>query len=414
MTENENDDEFIPAMAITDASNPVFKNPIEGVYTANIPIAGCAWVETSEGVILFDTMLTPLAASKVAAKINGKIKYIIYSHGHMDHVGGAKVFLKHKPEIIASKHLPARFEKYTMLAEHRAIMNSEQFNLPKIKRPIDFVYPTKTFLGDMTITLGGKTFELHTARAETDDAVWCYCPELNAAFVGDLIIGPHFPNIGNPWKPTRFALDWAKELERIRDLKPEYLFTNGGSILFKGEKAIRALNDNIEAIRSLHDQVIKYINQDMHITEMIHKVKLPEHLEKSPFLKQIYSRAEFFVYNTYRWYHGYYDHNPAHLIPRPEKEVMKEVYDLIGDANKIFARAKNLFSEGKTQLALQVLDILLQTDPENIDALRLRVKLVKDLGENDKCLMSRNAYYYSVKQDKKKILQLKKKQKVIY
>jgi len=26
---------------------------------------------------------------------------------------------------------------------------------------------------------------------------------------GDLMIGS-FPNIGNPWKPTRFALDWAK------------------------------------------------------------------------------------------------------------------------------------------------------------------------------------------------------------
>ena len=408
MTENGENEDFIPAMAITEASNPVFKNPIEGVYTANIPIAGCAWVETEEGVILFDTMLTPVAAEKVAEKIKGPIKYIIYSHGHMDHVGGAKMFLKDNPEIIANKYLPTRFEKYTMLAEHQAIMNSEQFNLPKIKRPIEFVYPTKTFLGDMTIKLGGKTFELHTARGETDDAVWCYCHELNAAFIGDLIIGPHFPNIGNPWKPTRFALDWAKELERIREFKPEYLFTNGGSILFKGEKAMRALNDNIEAIRSLHDQVIQFINQDMHITEMIHAVKLPEHLEKSPFLKQIYSKTEFFVYNTYRWYHGYYDHNPAHLIPRPEKEVMKEIYNLIGDPDKILNKAKELFADGKTQLALQVLDVLLQVNHEDVEALKLRIKLVKNLGSNDKCLMSRNAYYYSVKQDKKKLHKIKR------
>jgi glyoxylase-like metal-dependent hydrolase (beta-lactamase superfamily II) len=401
------DGEFAPAMAITDAANPTFKNPIEGVHTANLPIAGCGWIETTEGVVLIDTLLTKISAVKVAERIKDPIKYIIYTHGHMDHVGGAEAFMKDSPEIIASRYLPDRFDKYKMLSEHRTILNSEQFGLPKIKRPVDFVYPTKTFLGDMTIKLGDKTFELHAARAETDDAVWVHVPELNAVFIGDLMIGPHFPNIGNPWKPTRFALDWAKELERIRELQPKYIFCNGASILFRKERALKAINHNIEAIRSLHDQVIKYINEDMHITEMIHAVKLPEHLIKSPFLKQIYSKVEFFVYNTYRWYHGYYDHNPAHLVPRPEKEVMKEIFGLIGDASKVIDKATELFAQNQTQLALQVLDVLIQAE-DNIEALKLRMKLVKDLGQNDKCLMSRNAYYYSIKQDKKRIRRIKR------
>jgi len=403
------DREIAPLMAITDLFNPVINNPLEGVHTANLPIAGCAWIETDEGVVLIDTLLTTDAASKIIDKITKPIKYIIYTHGHMDHVGGAKVFIKDNPEIIASKYLPDRFDKYKMLSEHRAIINAEQFNLPKIKRPVDFVYPTKTFLGDMTISLGDKTFELHTTRAETDDAVWIFVPELNAAFIGDLMIGTNFPNIGNPWKPTRFALDWAKSLEKIREIEPEYVFCNGASILFKGKKALKALDDNIEVIHSLHNQVIKYINEDMHITEMIHAVKIPEHLKKSRFLKQLYSRPEFFVYNTYRWYHGYYDHNPAHLIPRPEKEVIKEIFDLIGDSNKIMDRVNELFVQNQSQLALQVLDVLIQAEQDNIEALKLRIKLVKNLGQKDTCLMSRNAYYYSNKQDKKKIRRLRKK-----
>ncbi|MHA1291453.1 MAG: alkyl sulfatase dimerization domain-containing protein [Promethearchaeota archaeon] len=402
-------EDVAPLMAISEAFKIVFKNPLEGVYTASLPIAGCAWIETNEGVVLIDTLLTINVAKEVAEKIAKPIKYIIYTHGHMDHVGGAKVFMKDNPEVIASKYLPNRFDKYKLLAEHRAIVNSEQFNLPKIRNPVEFVYPTSTFLGNIEIKLGDKTFELHTTRAETDDALWVYVPELNAAFIGDLMIGTNFPNIGNPWKPTRFALDWAQTLEEIRELKPEYIFCNGAGTLFKGNTAIDALNANIEAIRSLHDQVIKYINEDMHITEMIHAVKLPKHLEGNRFLKQLYSRTEFFVFNVYRWYHGYYDHNPAHLIPRPEKEVMREIFNLIGDPNKIINRVNELFNKNQTQLALQILDILLQADPNNITALKLRIKLVKSLGEQDTCLMSRNAYYYSIKQDKKRIRSIRKK-----
>ncbi|MBY9012973.1 MAG: hypothetical protein KGD70_11420, partial [Candidatus Lokiarchaeota archaeon] len=233
-------------------------------------------------------------------------------------------------------------------------------------------------------------------------------PELKAAFIGDLIIGNQFPNIGNPWKPTRYALGWAKELERVRALDPEHIFCNGAATHFKGKKAKAALDANIEVIHSLHDQVVEYINQDMHITEMIHAVKIPDHLERSPYLKTFYSKPEFFVYNVYRWYHGYFDHNPAHLLPRPENEVMNEIFGLIGASEKILKRTEELFVKGQSQLALEVLDILIQAKPDNVDARKLRMKLLKNIGENDMCLMSRNTWHYFINKDKKIIRSLKK------
>ena len=388
---------------------PIFKNPLEDVYTAALPIAGCAWIDTNDGVVLIDTLLYPKSAEKVMERINGEIKYIIYTHGHYDHVSGTKVFMKDNPEVIASKYLLERLDRYEMLAPYRARIAAMQFNVPETNRPVrKVVRPTKTFLGDMTFTLGEKTFELHTARAETDDVCWVYIPELKAAFIGDLIIGNQFPNIGNPWKPTRYALGWAKELERVRALEPEHIFCNGAATHFKGRKAKAALDANIEVINSLHDQVVESINQDMHITEMIHAVKIPEHLKKSPYLKLFYSKPEFFVYNVYRWYHGYFDHNPAHLLPRPEKEVMNEIFGLIGASEKILKRTEELFVKGQSQLALEVLDILIQAKPDNVDARKLRMKLLKNIGENDMCLMSRNTWHYFINKDKKIIRSLKK------
>jgi alkyl sulfatase BDS1-like metallo-beta-lactamase superfamily hydrolase len=323
-------------------------------------------------------------------------------------VGGCEVFMADKPEVIASKYLPARLDKYRMLAQHRNRISAQQFDLPEIKLSdvrqdkiySNFVYPTKTFLGEMTFTLGDKTFELHTTRAETDDACWVWIPEINAAFIGDLIIGS-FPNIGNPWKPTRFALDWAKALEEVRAKEPEIIFASGAGIMYKNDEVSAVLDANIEAIRNMHDQVVDCINKSIHITEMIHKVKLPEHLKNNPHLRFLYSRPEFFVYNVYRWYHGYFDGNPANLLPRPEKEVMNQIYKIINNPEKILNSAQDLFNQNQVQLGLQILDILIQADPENIDARKLRIRMLKKLGSRDYCLMSRNAWVYFIKKDKK-------------
>ena len=404
-----------PSMSImSNAFNPVIKEHMEGVYSAALPIAGMVWIETGDGAVLIDTLLSVASAEKVVDKIKEKIKYIIYTHGHADHVGGAKAFIKDNPKILGGLYLPDRFDRYKFLEPYRNLGAAMQFNIPitafgdGLK---DYVYPTETFIGDHTFKLGNKTFECHSGRAETDDVIWVYIPEINTACIGDLMIGKMFPNIGNPWKPTRFALDWAKELEKIRALEPEHIFCNGGGVLYKGKQVMEALNANIEVIRSLHDQVVKCINEEVHISEMIHLVQIPDHLKKSRYLNRFYSRPEFFVYNLYRWYHGYYDHNPAHLIPEPEKEVMKEIFELIGDAEKIINRARNLLEQGKAQLALQVLDVLLQAEPENTEAIKLRIDLINTIAKKDRCLMSKNAYLYHVKQDKKYLRVLRKKKK---
>jgi alkyl sulfatase BDS1-like metallo-beta-lactamase superfamily hydrolase len=393
------------AFQVIASSKIKFENPHPDLHVARTLIANASWVLTTEGIVVVDTLLYPVVAEEMKAHIDrtgGPVKYVIYTHGHRDHVGGSSVFAADHPEFIAHSLLTERLEKYEILSEHHHRIASIQFNLPfdPDKEIPPVVQPTQTYNESTEFKLGDKTFELHHARAETDDATWVYVPEIKTAIVGDLIISG-YPNIGNPWKPTRFALSWARALEDVRAKDAELLIAHGGRAVYQGSGAVKELLDvNIEGIYSIHDQVVDCINKDMPVDEMIHTVKLPDHLKNHKALQFLYSRPEFAVYNIYRWYHGYFDHNPAHLLPRPDREVNTEIFHLIGDADAILKRAEELFEQGQAQLALQVLDVLFKQEPENLQARKLHLKILEKLCEEDYCLMSRNTWVYFMEQDK--------------
>jgi alkyl sulfatase BDS1-like metallo-beta-lactamase superfamily hydrolase len=393
------------ATQVIASSKVEFEHPHPDVHVVKILIANASWINTSEGTVVVDTLLTPLVSQTMKTKIyetGGPVRYVIYTHGHRDHVGGSSVFTDDQPEFIAQSLLTERLEKYEILKEHNHRIASIQFNLafdPEMELP-PVVQPTQTYGEAMEFKLGDKTFELYHARAETDDATWVFVPEIKTAFVGDLIIAG-YPNIGNPWKPTRFALPWARALEAVRAKEPELLIAHGGRPVYQGRAEVKELLDvNIEGIYSIHDQVVDCLNKDMPVDEMIHAVKLPDHLKDHPALRFIYSRPEFAVYNIYRWYHGYFDHNPAHLLPRPDKEVNTEIFDLIGNVDAILKRAGDLFEQGQAQLALQVLDILFMQEPQNVEARELHLKILENLCEEDYCLMSRNTWVYFMDKDR--------------
>ena len=88
------------------------------------------------------------------------------------------------------------------------------------------------------------------------------------------------------------------------------------------------------------------------------------------------------------------------ILPRPDKEVNAEIFNLIGDGQAVLNRAQDLFEQEQAQLALQVLDILLKQEPDNIEARKLHLKILEKLCEEDYCLMSRNAWVYFMDKDR--------------
>ncbi len=123
-----------------------------------------SWVITSEGVVVIDTgtpSVSPLVNQEIARETSLPVKYVIYTHGHVDHTRGAFAFLGHRPNIIAHENVIQRFRRYELTGDYIRHISSIQFHRTLVPGPIQvpsFVYPTETYREEYRFQMGGKTF----------------------------------------------------------------------------------------------------------------------------------------------------------------------------------------------------------------------------------------------------------------
>ncbi|MFC1934923.1 alkyl sulfatase dimerization domain-containing protein [Chloroflexota bacterium] len=361
-----------------------------------------SWVITSEGIVVIDTGTPPvsvLVKQEIKKQTGKPVKYLIYTHGHLDHVGGASAYTDDHPIIIAHENILPRFERYELTYQYIRKINNIQFHIKRDAVPPSFIYPTQTYRNTYHFQLGGKTFELFHEKGETDDHTIVWMPESRAVFCGDLLESS-FPNLGNPFKVMRYAGEWANALEKVLALDPD--FAIGGDVVLTNKQEINeVLGENIELLRFLQDSVVKMANEGKTLEQMIAQIKLPPHLENSPNLRQTYSQREFAIYNIWKRYCGYFDFSPTSIFPRPKEEMARVARELIGNDQAILAKAARLTVDNQLQLALETLDIILKVDYENVPARQLRRDILMQLAAEDICLMSRNVWVHYLEEDER-------------
>jgi len=375
----------------------------EGVFFAR-GMSNAGWVITDDGVVVIDTTLRvtgPALLQEIRRTTDRPIRYVVYSHGHIDHVGGCQALAAEDTVVVAHALVVDRLRKYEAMAPHNARINALQFHAPV---PPDafhgFRYPDVTYYDRYSFTLGGRRFDLYHARGETDDATFVHVPDAGVVFAGDLLISV-FPNVGNPFKVVRYEREWAEALEQILGLGPQVVCPGHGPSPYVGREQIReALSHNIEALRFLHQEVVRRLNEGQPLDQMVAEVRLPPHLAQSPYLRQLYSRVEFAVINIWRRYNGWYDGDPADLIPQPRWELAAILRALVGDDAKFLARAEALLAEGRPLMALALLQFLLRADPNHRQARALRARILERLYQEDECLMSRNLWLHFLDEDR--------------
>lgn len=367
--------------------------------------------DTEDGHVLFDVshaLSAPSVVEQFRRYSDAPVSTAVYTHGHTDHVGGAGAFDAdaegrghRRITYVGHEAIPARFDRYKTTNGYNGHINMRQFRLPAPSFPRHFVYPDVTYRESTTLDVGGRVFELHHARGETDDHTWAWIPDAKAIAVGDFFIW-QFPNAGNPQKVQRYALDWAVALRAMAALGPELMLPAHGPAIGGRERVAMVLNDTAGALEFLHDSTLALMNAGARLDEIIHTVTLPEELADKPYLRATYDEPEFVVRNIWRLYGGWYDGNPANLKPARDTELAREMATLVGGAEALARRGEELAARGDLRLACHLVEMAGLAEPESRTIHAIRAAVYEQRRRSETSMMA-TGIYRAAAHDSKKI-----------
>jgi alkyl sulfatase BDS1-like metallo-beta-lactamase superfamily hydrolase len=359
-------------------------------------------VITRDGNVIIDTSTPDQAPKhkKLLSAVNaGPVKYIILTHGHEDHRGGVGVWKEEQTQVIAQKSYAEFYAYQCRLAPFFARRMAAQFR-GKIDTTVSaglYDHPLDAnILYDerYDFELGGIKFELHHTPGETYDHTSVWIPQFKAAFVGDNY-SPQFPALYTlrGTKP-RWALDYVDSLNQVLGWHPALLLPGHGEALTGNEQITKALSRFRDAIRYVHDQTVRGMNEGKDVFQLMQEIKLPPEVQ----VNEGYGTVAWSVRGIYDGYAGWFDGNPASMYPIRRSAVYGPLVQMAGGADAVARRASELVSHGDFVTALQLTDIALAADPHNAAALRIEMDALRALEQRSKNQMERNWLRYGIEE----------------
>lgn len=205
-------------------------------------------IQTSDGVVLFDTLLYPEETRQikrfVETRLGSQVRYIINSHFHADHTTGNCLFPD--AQIVAHAHCLHLLDTRGRASLERARASSDEM------RDVTLKLPNLTFDKDLFLLhVGHKSFELSVSPGHSADSITCYVREDRVLLAADTVMSLPFYVDG----------DYDALVTSVRRLvggNYEHLVQGHGEVVLRGEIEEK-LQSDLAYLERLRDEVFAVV-----------------------------------------------------------------------------------------------------------------------------------------------------------
>ncbi len=400
---------------------------IPGIYQVRgVDLSDITFVRGKTGWIVFDPLVSaePVrAAWKLFQEHAGEglpVSAVIYSHTHGDHWGGVRGLVDEadvrsgKIPVIA----PADFMQFTISENVYAgnAMNRRLFYQYGLLLPasphgyvgqglgqavsagaVGLIAPTRFVsvpIEEIEVD-GVRMIFQNTPNTEAPREMNTYIPDMKALWMAENVISSLHNIYTLRGAPVRDPLNWSKYIGEAL-----YLFGIEAEVMFAshhwprwGNKRIQeVLRQQRDLYANMNNQVLHYANQGVTINQIHNVYQIPSGLQKAWHCRGYHGSPEHNSRGVIQRYLGFWDCNPATLIPLSPADSAPLFVDMMGGAEKIMARGRELHDKGNYLLASEILNKLVQAQPENAEAKELLADIFEQLGYQQENPGLRNSF----------------------
>jgi linear primary-alkylsulfatase len=388
-------------------------------------LANISFIKGDTGWIVFDPLTakeTAAAALKFITEQLGArpVVAVVYSHSHADHFGGVRGVVDEvdvksgKVPVIA----PVGFMEHA-IAENVYAGNAMtrrlffQYGVLLPRSPfghVDQSIGKNTAAGNTgliepsryieqafeTLTIDGVTMEFqNTPGTEAPAEMNAYFPQFKAFWAAENITGTIHNIYTLRGALIRDPLAWSKHINVALyryGTEAEYVFAAHSWPRWGNARIQEVMRAQRDTYAHLNNEVLHLANQGVTINEIQNVHKLPKSLQRQWAAHSYHGSEEHNSRGVINRYLGYWDGNPATLIPLSPRDSAPLYVEMMGGAGKILAKSKQLFAQGKYREATELLNKLVYAEPNNTAAKDLLADVFEQIGYQKESPSVRNSF----------------------
>jgi len=388
-------------------------------------LANISFIKSDTGWIVFDPLTARETASAALALINEKVGKrpvvaVVYSHTHADHFGGVRGvvdeedvksgkvpviapdgFLEHavSENVYAGNAMARRlFFQYGVLMPASPYGHVDQSIGKNVAAgSLGLIAPTRVVvqpMEEMTVDGVRMVFQ-NTPGTEAPSEMNTYFPDFKAFWAAENITGTIHNIYTLRGAPVRDALAWSKYINDAL-----YEFGQDAEVMFASHSWPRFGNARIQEVMRgqrdlyahMNNQVLHLANQGVTINQVHNVYAPPKSLQQQWYARGYHGSMEHNSRAVINRYLGYWDANPTTLIPLSPEDSAPLYVEMMGGAEKILARGKELYAQGKYRHAQELLNKLVYAEPRNQTAKDLLADCFEQIGYQQESPSVRNSF----------------------